>query len=115
MEVLHARLRPDAARDAEDTPPAPSSATGFGAPATVLSRRKRLREDADDYRHIIVQIDDRRRVIDCQDHIQWIVQLWNGGRWRGRSYCRTREALIRCSNAKGDSLAIIRALPEWHP
>jgi hypothetical protein len=44
------------------------------------------------------------RVIECRDGIQWILQARNRSEtvarsdWRGRSYCRTREALIACSD-----------------
>ena len=48
-----------------------------------------------------IQLNDQWRVVACRDGIQWILQFRNSaitaaGDWRGRSYCRTREALLRC-------------------
>jgi len=51
-------------------------------------------ETAEDY-PVIAAIDDGTRVIECPAGIQWIVQRRSGGRWHGRSFCRTKEALIR--------------------
>ena len=28
-----------------------------------------------------------------EDELQWLLQRYQGGRWRDRSFCRTREAL----------------------
>ena len=52
---------------------------------------------------------------ECRDAIQWIVQVREGKRWVGTSYCRNCDVLIERSGAKGDALAILRALPEMHP
>jgi hypothetical protein len=41
---------------------------------------------------LVAQLDERCRVID--DPLQWILQRWCGGRWRDRSFCRTRAGLI---------------------
>jgi len=63
------------------------------------------RESADDYLRVVAILNARWRVIACRDGIQWILQRRNapetarGDDWRGRSYCRTREALIRCTCA----------------
>jgi hypothetical protein len=38
----------------------------------------------------------RSRVIVANDGMQWIVQHWYGGQWRSRSFCRPKEALLRC-------------------
>jgi hypothetical protein len=64
----------------------------------------------------------RWRVIECHDGIQWILQARNRAEtvardvWRGRSYCRTREALVRCCDAYCDAIepagrAALEALP----
>jgi hypothetical protein len=69
------------------------------------------------------QLNARWRVIACRDGIQWILQYRNrtetvaGGDWRGRSYCRTREALIRCCRAYSGEIdpaavAALQTLPE---
>ncbi|WP_108819189.1 hypothetical protein [Pseudovibrio sp. Alg231-02] len=63
------------------TPPAPSK-----------------QESHADYAGIVVQ-QGRWRVIVCRDGIQWIIQKGDltrdGWRWTGKSYCRTRKALLR--------------------
>ena len=80
------------------------------------------REEADDYRAIVVRLNDNWRVIECRDRIQWIVQQRSGTRhgqprWDGRKYYRTREGLlhhVRGLVAAGDTttLALIESLPE---
>jgi hypothetical protein len=90
----------------------------------------RLAESDDRYPAVAI-LNQRYRVIRCRDGIQWILQRRNipagtGGNrperhsrddWRGRSYCRTREALIRCCRAYSgeiDPAAVValRTLPE---
>ena len=68
----------------------------------------------DDYPGVIVVLNDRRRVIEA--HGLWVVQrrvvLRNpretGRYWVGRSYCRSREALLRICGHHPD----LTALPE---
>jgi hypothetical protein len=63
------------------------------------------------------------RVVD--DGLQYILQRRKGRArlratgWMGRSFCRTREALLRCIReycgpVDADALQQVRALPEWH-
>jgi hypothetical protein len=75
-------------------------------------------EENDTY-PVVASLNDRWRVIVCKNSIQWVLQQRRGGRnhWRGRSYCLTREALIRCSHEHagtiaGDALVILLRLPE---
>jgi hypothetical protein len=45
---------------------------------------------------------DGRRVIECAADIQWVIQVHKGrplNPWEGRSFCRTKEALIRLAGA----------------
>jgi hypothetical protein len=72
-------------------------ATSKFAPAAV--RRSRLPESHDDYPHVVVRLGDRLRVIESACRLQWIVQRRTGDRWRGQSYCWTREALLRCAGS----------------
>jgi hypothetical protein len=53
-------------------------------------------ESYDEYYRAIAQLDQNTRVIECKDGIQWIVQRRAGDAWRGVSFCRTKEALLRC-------------------
>ncbi len=79
-------------------------------------------EESPDYLNVIVQ-DEKRRVIVCRHGLQWIIQLPGGkrggaARWRNRSYCRSKKALIHFSHTHTGGigtkeLAILDALPDW--
>jgi hypothetical protein len=58
----------------------------------------------------LVSRDGDLRIIKSRDDIQWIVQLFSGGRWRSKSYHRERLSIIR----RYGSLPIILALPEHY-
>ena len=59
-----------------------------------------------------------------EDSLQWMLQRrcskpGKKARWTGRSFCRTREALLRCVNdhcgiVDLEALYRLEALPEWH-
>jgi hypothetical protein len=81
-----------------------------------------LRETADRYPHIVVMLNSNWRVIRCADGLQWILQRRGSPErarandWRGRSYCRTRGALIRCTREYSGAVdpkafAVLAALP----
>lgn len=86
---------------------------------------------------LIAQLNANWRVVD--DPLQWILQRRKGTPrekstgWQGRSFCRTREGLLRCIREycclpdQGGSRCVheyrgvdaaalqhVRALPEWH-
>jgi hypothetical protein len=72
---------------------------------------------------LIAELNERWRVVD--DPLQWILQRRKGSPrkknsgWQGRSFCRTREALLRCVReycGEVDPAALnkIKALPDWH-
>jgi hypothetical protein len=80
-------------------------------------------ETSDDYGRVVARLNGRWRVIVCAQGIQWILQYrasaetYATSRWAGRSYCRTSEALRRCSREHAGSVnpeaaAILAALPE---
>jgi hypothetical protein len=80
------------------------------------------RETADLYPHIVVTLNSNWRVIRCADGVQWILQRRSAPAstrahdWRARSYCRTREALIRCAREYSgtigpEAFAVLAALP----
>jgi hypothetical protein len=77
----------------------------FEAPTTVYTRR-----EADEDYDGLVSRDGDLRIIKSRDDIQWIVQQFSGGRWRSKSYHRTRHSLIQRYGA----LEMILALPEHH-
>jgi hypothetical protein len=80
-----------------------------------------LPESDDRYPH--VRLNACWRVIECRDGIQWILQARNRTEtvaradWRGRSYCRTRDALIACCDRFcgpiGPAAAAILAALPW--
>ena len=74
--------------------------------------------------HLIAQLNATWRVVD--DPLQWILQRKKGNPrnknsgWRGRSFCRTREALLGCickycGEVAIEAFAKVKALPDWHP
>jgi hypothetical protein len=76
-------------------------------------------EESDNYRAVVSVLNDRWRVIECRDDIQWILQIRRGHRdgspiWRGISFCRTRESLERCVRERcGDGFGFhLGGLPE---
>ncbi|QND56607.1 hypothetical protein [Mesorhizobium huakuii] len=81
------------------------------------------REKSDTYSGVVVQLNEKWRVIVCEDRIQWILQFRKGsfhGRpaWRGTSYCRAKAGLYRAIREKvGDISPGVEAqlaqLPDW--
>jgi hypothetical protein len=69
---------------------------------------------------VVASLNDKTRVIRCKDNIQWIVQRKSGEHWQGRSFCRTRSALIREAKHRlgpdlpQAALQILQALPEYY-
>jgi hypothetical protein len=81
-----------------------------------------LRETADGYPGFVAQLNPDWRVVACRDRVQWVLQRRGSPEkprrddWRGRSYCRTRDALIRCAREYAgfidpEALAVLAALP----
>jgi hypothetical protein len=92
-------------------------------PTCTIRQAARLITESDEQYPRIIRLNDRWRVIECRDRQQWILQARNRAEtvatdvWRGRSYCRTREALIRCCDRYAGALdpaalAALGALPE---
>jgi hypothetical protein len=84
---------------------------------------RRLRETADSHSGLVTQLNPDWRVVECRDRVQWILQRRGSPEkprrddWRGRSYCRTKEALIRCAREHAGpidpaAVAILASLPE---
>ena len=91
--------------------------------SSVETRPHRRAESSDDYPDVVAILNGRWRVIGCGNGIQWILQYRNRAKtvardgWRGRSYCHTKEALIRVCDAHAgridpESRAILAALPD---
>jgi hypothetical protein len=87
------------------------------APGTVNRN-----ESAEGYSHVVAVLNGKWRVIECRDGLQWILQSRDTLRapnsvWRVRSYCRSKEALLRVSGAHAGAIdpnaaAILASLPE---
>ena len=71
---------------------------------------------------LLIQLNAGWRVV--EDDLQFILEHRKGTArskatgWRGRAFCRTREALLRCIReycgpVDEDALQQVRALPEW--
>jgi hypothetical protein len=95
-----------------------NTATAAGAPSRdVVTARN---EGVDGYPGLVAQIDAQTRVTECAARIQWIVQRSvvraRGREWRGVSFCRTKQALLRCVRkwVPGEHLSL-EALPDWFP
>ena len=82
-----------------------------------------LVETADDYSGLVANLNPDWRVVECRDRAQWILQRRGSPKkprrndWRGRSYCRTAEALRRCTRDYAgtidpSSAPILASLPE---
>jgi hypothetical protein len=79
-------------------------------------------ESSDSYGDVVAVLNRSWRVIRCRDGIQWILQSLDSataakGVWRGRSYCRTKDALLRVCTAHASELdptaaAVLASLPE---
>jgi hypothetical protein len=63
-------------------------------------------EENDTY-PVVASLNSRWRVIVCKNSIQWILQRRRSGpdSWRGRSFCSTREALVRCAREHAVDIA----------
>jgi hypothetical protein len=81
------------------------------------------REEADDYRRVVVVLNSDWRIIECRDGIQWILQRRSGERrgqprWLSRKYNRNKEALKRNVHALAGEIdpaarEVLDSLPDW--
>lgn len=84
----------------------------------VVARPRAAIEASDNYSRTVAVLTDRWRVIECTAGIQWIVQYRAGSgryataRWVGRSFCRTREALVGCCIGLCGTAEGLEGLPE---
>jgi hypothetical protein len=62
------------------------------------------RESDNHYRAIVAHLNADWRVIECKDGMQWILQHRYGDQWKGKSFCRSRDALIRIILEKGEAI-----------
>jgi hypothetical protein len=73
---------------------------------------RRELESYDEYTRVVTHLDDKTRVIECRDGVQWIIQSASNrsdGRrtWHGRYFCRTKWALLHYAGVKpGDNATL---------
>lgn len=78
--------------------------------------RTRPREEADDYPAVIEIANSCWRIIACPDRLQWILQRRSVSKgepiWRARSFCNSRDALLRCIREHAGAVAekVVRTL-----
>jgi len=103
----------------KDQPASNSPKERFGQTSNTGHVPVAWRGEENDTYPVVATLNGRWRIIVCKNSIQWILQTRRGGpdSWRGRSYCCTREALVRCARQHaaqlgGDALAILLRLPE---
>jgi hypothetical protein len=95
-----------------------------GVPATHPGYQDGKKNAAHPSNRLIAQLNANWRIID--DPLLWILQRRKGkprqknSGWRSRSFCRTRDALLRCireyrGGVDVEALAKVEALPDWHP
>jgi hypothetical protein len=98
--------------------------SGVGSPASTDLAL--VRAESSDAYPVVARLNARWRVIACRHDMQWILQYRNRAEtvardiWRGRSYCRTKEALIGvCDRHAGaidlEARATLAGLPDWFP
>jgi hypothetical protein len=94
------------------------------SPARCLDAPSDIPRPAHPSNRLVAQLNERWRVVD--DPLQWILQRKKGNPrkknsgWQGRSFCRTRDALLgcvagHCGEVDDNSLAKLKSLPDWHP
>ena len=105
------RAAKEQVRDKQKQRPANSDSEPTASPLAHPSNR------------LLIQLNPQWRVID--DDLQYLLQNRKGNSrtkatgWRSRSFCRTREALLRCIReycglVDQKALEQVSALPEWH-
>ena len=73
-----------------------------------------LSEQQQDYPYVVVNIRTHFRLIECRDHIQWILQRRdkNKERWRGISYFMFKKSMVRVFQEHGLDTHLLETLPE---
>ena len=71
-------------------------------------------EQQQDYPYVVVNIRTHFRLIECRDHIQWILQRRdkNKERWRAISYFMFKKSMVRVFHEHGLETDLLETLPE---
>lgn len=70
------------------------------------------RESAKNYIFVIQVFSSDYRLVECPDHIQWIVQKNTGNRWRGVRFFKTKAALVKYLGGLGLCVDELADLPD---
>ena len=72
------------------------------------------KEQSQDYPFVITYLSNRYRLIECRDHIQWILQRRdkNVPRWRGIYYFLNTHSMSRILRQFGLDDGVVGKLPE---
>ena len=72
------------------------------------------KEQSQDYPFVITYLSNRYRLIECRDHIQWILQRRdkNVPRWRGIYYFLNTQSMSRIFRQFGLDDGVVSQLPE---
>mgnify|MGYP001023490897 CR=1 FL=1 len=60
-----------------------------------LKKPPHQQESNDAYEGVLLHLDESARIVRCNADTQYILQRKQGQLWHGKSYCVTKEALIR--------------------
>ena len=72
------------------------------------------KEQSQDYPFVITYLSNRYRLVECRDHIQWILQRRdkNVPRWRGIYYFLNTQSMSRIFRQFGLDDGVVGQLPE---
>ena len=84
---------------------------------------KECSESSGDYRHIVLMISSKWRIIECRQGLQWIIQKCQGirygtTRWESKKYLLSREGLVKACqrlnlNLETNSVVALKKLPKY--
>ena len=86
-----------------------------GGACFCISRKSKMKkEQSQDYPFVITYLSNRYRLIECRDHIQWILQRRdkNVPRWRGIYYFLNTQSMSRIFRQFGLDDGVVGQLPE---
>ena len=86
-----------------------------GGACFCISRKSKMKkEQSQDYPFVITYLSNRYRLIECRDHIQWILQRRdkNVPRWRGIYYFLNTQSMSRIFRQFDLDNGVVGQLPE---
>lgn len=76
------------------------------------------REKDENYRRVVVVLNEKWRVIECRERRQWILQKASPSEWRSKQFLTNKVSLIQrvrslCGSVSDAEMAKLAALPDW--